>query len=256
VIPALHSALYAGELTHARPGGPTHSFRYPIYMHLLDLDELPELNRRLRLFGVERPRPVSFRAKDHLGDPSRPLRDNLRRLFDDAGADFPEGRILLLTHCRVGGYVFNPVNLFWCLDREDRVAAVVADVRNTFGEGYPYVLPVVDGRTTWRAKKRMHVSPFFSLAGTYRFDLPAPTETAHLGIDLYHDERAVLVARLKLDRVPLTDASLLRMLASYPLMPLRVIWRIHWQALRLWAKGARVYSKPPYDPAAAAGEPA
>jgi DUF1365 family protein len=132
---------------------------------------------------------------------------------------------------------------------------VVADVNNTFGERYPHILRI-DESSSMKQKKRMHVSPFFSLAGSYVFDLPAPGDAAHLGIDLHHGEDPVLVARLRLERRPLTDAQLARLLLAYPLMPLKVMADIHWQALRLWLKGARLFHKPAHDPIKAAQEPA
>jgi len=224
-------------------------------MHLLDLSELDLLDRRLTLFGVDRSRPVAFRRRDHLGDPRLPLMEALRDLFHERGVPYPGGRVLLLTHCAVFGYAFNPVSVFWCHDREERLAAVVVDIRNTFGERYPHILRV-DDPSSMKQKKRMHVSPYFSLAGSYAFDLPVPGDEARLGIDLHHGDDAVLVARLRLERRPFTDANLARLLLAYPLMPLMVMAHIHGQALRLWLKGARLFHKPKYDPMAATQEPA
>ena len=250
------SALYVGHVTHSRTTGVAHRFRYPVYLHLLDLAELGDLDSRLRLFGCDRWRPISFHQGDHLGGGPLLLEARLLALFTQSGVAFPGGRVLLLTHCRVFGYTFNPVSFFWCFDREDRLAAVVAEVRNTFGEHHPYLLQVRDGRTVWHEKKLMHVSPFFSMAGSYHFELPAPGERVEATIDLCHGAQTVLAAHLSLARRPLSDRTLAGVLLAYPLMPLRVIGAIHWQALRLWAKGLPVYSKPAYDPEAARREPA
>jgi DUF1365 family protein len=253
---ALESALYTGHVSHRRVPEPARNFRYPLFMMLLDREELDQLDRCLHLFGDERPRPVSFRRRDHLGDPALPLRESVEQLLRQHGVSPPGGRIRLLTHCRIFGYVFNPVSFFWCHDPRGELRAVVAEVNNTFGERHPYVLPVVDGRTVWVEKKLMHVSPFFSMAGSYRFELPDPGEESRLAVDLTQEGRTVLAGRLYLRRQPLSDAGLTKVLLRYPLMTLQVFVGIHWQALKLWLKGARVWTKPPFDPEAARGEPA
>ncbi len=252
----MNSALYAGVLHHRRSVAPEHAFSYRIWMAFLDLDELPQLDARLRLFGWNRPALVGFRDRDHLGDPRRPLRENLAAFFASQGARLPGGPVRVLTHCRIFGYVFNPVSVFWCHGEDGALEAVVAEVNNTFGERHPYLLTVADGRTVWREKKRMHVSPFFSLDGSYEFDLPAPGERLDARIDLCHGPRTVMAGRLALRRRELTDGALASALVRHPLMTARVIGAIHWEALRLWRKGARVYTKPPYDPDAAGKLPA
>jgi DUF1365 family protein len=217
-------------------------------MALLDLGELTDLDRRLRLFGHNRRRPLSFRDSDHVG---------VDALLRERGVTPPGGRTLLLTHCRIFGYVFNPVSFFYCYDRDDRLSAVVAEVNNTFGERHPYVLEVQGDETVWREKKVFHVSPFFRPdEGTYRWELPPPDETMDLRVDLTRAGSTVLSTALTLRRQPLTDRTLLRSLVRYPFMTLQVISAIHWQALRLWSKGIPVWTKPPYDPETARGGPA
>jgi DUF1365 family protein len=256
-LPAVHSALYEGEVRHTRFAPPAHAFRYRIFLTLLDLDEIPALAARLRLFGYDRWRPVSFHDGDHFGASERPVREKLEQLLRERGMAPPGGRILLLTHCRVFGYVFNPVSLYYCLDPEDVLRVVVAEVNNTFGDTWPYVLEVAaGGGTTWREKKLMHVSPFFSLDGTYDFVLPLPGETAEVTIDLTHGGHTVLAASMFLKRAPLTDRTLLRMLLRLPFMTLKVILAIHWEALRLWLKRAPLFPRPPLDPESARRGPA
>lgn len=250
------SGLYQGHVVHRRLAGPGHGFRYPLYMLLLDLDELPELGRRLRLFGYNRARPVGFRDRDHLGGGAGTIRENLTALFAHEGVPFPTGRVLLLTHARIFGYVFNPVSFFYCFDSGGTLAAVVAEVNNTYGDRHAYVLAGRPGETAWDSKKVLHVSPYFSLAGTYRWELPVPGEHLDVAVDLTQAGEPVLTAGLHLERRPLTDASLLRALITYPFMTLKVIATIHWEALRLRLKGARFRGRPPYDPEAARGETA
>jgi hypothetical protein len=248
------SALYRGFVSHRRLTGPDHGFRYALYMCLLDLGELDALDQRLRLFGHNRPRPLAFYDADHL-DRSACLRDSLEALFDREGVRWPGGRVELLTHCRVLGHVFNPISVFYCYGPGDELEAVVAEVNNTFGDRHPYLLPVENGRAVWRHKKLMHVSPFFSLAGSYHFELPAPGPHLEAVVDLVRGGRTELAARLSLERLPLDDAQLARAFVRFPLVTLGVVAAIHWEALRVWLKGGRFHSQPRYDSEAARGEP-
>jgi DUF1365 family protein len=255
--PARHSSLCEGWVSHSRSSGPAHGFRYRIFLSLLDLDELPALDRELRLFGHNRWRPISFRDRDHLTASGRGVRADLEETVRAAGHEMPRGRVALLTHCRFLGYVFNPVSFFYCYDGDDRLTLVVAEVNNTYGDRHSYVLPVADDSFEWRTKKLMHVSPFFPPdAGTYRWELPPPTEQIHVGVDLTRDGGTALAARLSLKRRLLTDRALASALLLYPFMTVQVIGAIHYEALRLWRKGAPFWERPPYDPELARGGPA
>lgn len=242
------SSLCVGTLLHHRLEASPHRFAYPLYMLLLDLDELPDLDRRLRLFGHNRPRPLAFRDRDHLGDDARPLRDKVEAFLRGQGIEPPGGPILLLTLPRVFGYVFNPVSFFYCYDAEGHLVARVAEVNNTFGDrhGYAGTAPA------WRDEKVMHVSPFFSMAGSYQWDLPEPDPArVEARVDLTREGRPLLKARLTLRPEPLTDRALAWALVRYPFMTLKVVAAIHFEALCLWRKGARVFPTPAYDPEAA-----
>ena len=245
------SSLCIGTLWHERLEAPRHRFAYPLYMLLLDLDEIPGLDRRLRLFGHNRGRPLGFRDRDHLGGDARPLRDKLEAFLRGEGIEPPGGRILLLTHPRVFGYVFNPVSFFYCYDALGRLAARVAEVNNTFGDRHSYA----GTGPLWHDKKVMHVSPFFSMAGSYAWDLPEPDAArVEARVDLLREGRPLLKARLTLRPEPLTDRALAGALVLYPFMTLKVVAEIHFQALRLWRKGARVFPNPGYEPQAAGKE--
>jgi len=255
--PVRHSSLCEGWVSHGRKSGPAHGFRYRVFMTLLDLDELPALDRRLRLFGHDRWRPISFRDRDHLAASGRGVRAELEETVGAAGHEMPKGRVELLTHCRIFGHVFNPVSIFYCYDRDDRLELAVAEVNNTYGDRHSYVLRVADASFEWRTKKVMHVSPFFQPdEGTYRWELPPPGATVSVGIDLPRGGETVLAARLSLRRLPFDDRTLASALLRYPFMTVQVIGAIHFEALRLWRKGARFWERPPYDPELARGGPA
>ena len=253
----LRSSLCEGWVTHQRLGRPGHRFRYHVFMTLLDLDELPALQDRLRLFGHNRLRAVTLRDDDHLFATGEGLRADLRRTAQEAGYALPEGRVELLTHCRVLGYVFNPVSFYYCYGPDGDLQLTVAEVNNTYGDRHSYVLPGATPPFEWQTKKVMHVSPFFEPdAGTYRWDLAPPGRRVEVGVDLTRDGDTRLRARLSLDRRPLTDAALASALARLPFITLKVITAIHFEALRLWGKGLRFWDRPRYDPQLARGGPA
>lgn len=240
---------YVGHVWHARSTVAAHAFRYRTYMHLFDLDAVDQINRRYRLLGYNRPRPVSLHDADHFD--GRPLRAAVEHAVVTRGHPWPGGRVLLLTHCRVAGYVFNPVSFFYCHDRDGRLAIVVAEVNNTYGERHVYVLPAQGTARHRTHKKEFHVSPFFSLDGTYRFALATPGARLDVGIDLMVGRARHFRARLALARKRLTDGALAGLLLRYPLVTAQVMAAIHVEALRLWWKGVPFRDKPVYAPESA-----
>jgi DUF1365 family protein len=238
-----HSALLTGTVMHRRLLPFPHAFEYGLAMYRLDLDELDAIDRQLRLFGVDRARPVSFRRADHLPD--------VRALVREHGVEEPIARVELVTSCRVFGYVFNPVSFFFCYAGDARLVAIACEVHNTFGQSHAYVLTEPAAPGQWREKKVFHVSPFFTMDGTYRFRFTVSEERIEAGIDLYRDGVVQFVSHMRLSRRPLRDRELLGSLVRYPLVTLKVIAAIHWEALRLWWKGAVYHPKPAYDPESA-----
>jgi DUF1365 family protein len=217
-------------------------------MHLFDLDAVQRVNSSFRVLGYNRRRLVSLHDADHFD--GRPLREAVEHAVRSRGVEWPGGRVLLLTHCRVAGYVFNPISFFYCFAPDGGLATVVAEVNNTYGERHVYVLPGGDGACRSH-KKEFHVSPFFGLEGTYRFDLEAPAAIIDAGIDLTVGSERRFTARVALARRRLDDAAVLGMLARYPLITLQVVAAIHWEAVRLWWKGVPFREKPAYAPESA-----
>ncbi len=234
----MRSALYEGHVMHARLEPARNVFRYPVYMTLVDLDELPELDRRLRFFGWNRSRPASLQDRDHI---------DVRAYLAEHGVDLGgRGRILLLTNLRVLGYVFNPVSFYWCYAENGSLACIVAEVSNTFGERLPYLLRGDSLR--YDSEKRLHVSPFMPMEQRYTWQFSEPEERILARIDLHDAAGKPFVATLAAERVELTNASLARFLVRYPLMPLKVTALIHLQAVRLWWKRVPFHRKPPFEP--------
>ena len=237
----MRSAVYTGTLMHARRAPRRHVFRYPVSYWLFDLDELPELERRLRLFSVNGRNLVSLRDRDHFdGAP-------LKRAVTEFAGDPTIERVLLLTQPRVLGYVFNPVSFYWCYRGDGSLACIVAELNNTFGERLPEVLRGPDLR--YEHRKRLHVSPFFGLDHSYEYAFSQPGDEVWARIHVRDDTGArPLTAVLHGRRRELTNRSLAALLVRYPLQPLQVTLLIHWQALRLWLKRVPFHHKPPFVP--------
>ena len=238
----MRSAVYTGTLVHARRAPARHVFRYPLSYWLFDLDELPELEGRLRLFSVNRRNVVSLYDRDHF-DGTRPLKQAVLELAGEPTIE----RVLMLTQPRVLGYVFNPVSVYWCDRGDGSLVCRVAELNNTFGERLPEVLRGPELR--YEHRKRLHVSPFFGLDQSYEYAFSQPGEEVWARIHVRDDAGArPLTAVLHGRRHELTNGSLATLLLRYPLQPLQVTALIHFEALRLWLKRVPFHHKPEFVP--------
>jgi DUF1365 family protein len=239
------SAVYLGTVMHARRSPRENVFRYPVYMVLVDLDELPELDRRLPLFGWNRRALTSYRDADHI---------DIHATLAEHGVELRGGgSIQVLTNLRVLGYVFNPVSFWWCRHGDGTLACIVAEVSNTFGERHSYVLlpagaAAAGDRVVFQTEKLLHVSPFMPMDQTYTWWFSEPGDRLGIRMDVHETGMRDFHATLAARRRPLTARTLRSVLIRYPLMPARVTALIHWQAARLWLKRLRVHHKPPFVP--------
>ena len=247
------SCLYFGRVMHARLRPFRHHFAYRVFSLYVDLDELPALDRRLRLFSYNRWNLFSLRDRDLGPRDGGSLKTWIARHLTAAGIDLGGGRVRLLCFPRLLGYAFNPLSVWFCYDAEERLVAVLYDVSNTFGESHGYLFPVAPDRAPGQAieqqcAKRLYVSPFMDMSATYRFRLGEPGARLAIRIDQEDAEGRGFVATHTARRAPLRDSTLLRACFAYPLMTLKVIGGIHWEALHLWRKGARLRPRPAPPP--------
>lgn len=245
----IESGLFIGTLRHRRFSPVRHAFTYPIFMALLDIDRLPQLMTVSRLTAYDRWNWASFHNADHLGDPSRPLRDRLTADAARHGVDVPDGRIFLLTHLRYLGYGFNPVSFFYCLDGAGHLRVVLAEVSNTFGGSHNYWLRPDPAARTFRsaAAKSLYVSPFLPVDLEYAFALTAPGDRLVAHMDARRAGTVCLDATLSLERRPWNAREIRRTLVRHPAMTAAVVAGIHWQALRLWWKGVPLVPRAAVD---------
>lgn len=249
----LRSCLYECRVMHHRLSPREHAFQHQIFMLALDLDELGEVAGRVRGFSHNRRNAYEFRDGDHLTLPEMgpaPLKSHLLAWIARQGMPLPSNpdavRVTLLTLPRVAGYLFNPVSFYFLADAAtERPLCAVAEVGNTFGELKPYLIPIVspDGWLRLIAPKHFYVSPFSRLDLQFDFQLRFPGERLHLRVDEFDGSTPVLLSALTGRRRPLTTARLWAATALCPLVTLKVILLIHWQAFRLWIKRVPWHAK-------------
>ena len=266
---SLQSGLYECRVMHHRFAPKAHRFDYRIFLFALDLDELAACARRTALFSVNRPNLYSFRESDYLptgealhGGPARPaaaapgpaagpaptLKERVVAYLAARGVDLAGGRVLLLTLPRVAGYLFNPVSFYFCYDRAGAPVAALAEVTNTFREMKTYFLgaePAAAPGAPFRRRtpKHFYVSPYSDVDVAFDFQLRPPGARLDLRIDDYAGPSRLLASSLTGVRRPLTGGRLCRWTLKYPLITLRVIGLIHWQAFRLWLKRVPFFAK-------------
>ena len=224
------SCVYEGWVRHRRVTPVAHAFRYPLYLLYLDLDELPDVLDRSRLWTAI----ARFDRADHLGDRDRPLRSEVLDLVEAQTGRRPDGPIRVLTQLRHFGIGFNPVSLYYCFDGQEELAAVAAQVTNTpWGERHAYVLGE-------RVGKELHVSPFLGMDAEYACRFSVPGRTLRVQIE----SAPAFSATLSLLRREIDARLLRRLLVRYPAPPVAVLARIYLQALRLKLRGAPYHPHP------------
>ena len=230
------AALYPCRITHIRTRPIRRAFRYRSYLWLVDLDDLPRVPLPLR--------PLArFQARDHLGDPACSIRANVDAYLARRGISLAGGRVVMLGHARTLGHVFNPLTVFWCHRRDGGLAAVIAEVHNTYGERHAYLLHP-DGRNRAQAGKEFYVSPFLPVSGRYRMHVPEPGGALRLGATLHVDGQAVLAASVTGTRRAYTPWRLLACALRYPWVTAQVTALIRWQGIRLAARHLPIYPRP------------
>jgi hypothetical protein len=230
------ATTYRTVVTHARQAPVRHRFRYRASAWLVDLDEVPQLPRPLRWLA-------RFDTADHVGDPAASLRDNLTSVLATEGIDVRGARIMMLANARALGHVFNPISIHWCYAADETLAAVVAEVHNTYGDRHAYVMRAdAAGGVDGVLDKQMYVSPFNPVDGQYRITVSPLSEHVSVAVTLTRDGKPPFVATLR--GVRQHRHSPLRAAVLTAAASLRVTTLIRWQGVGLFLRGLRVEPRP------------
>lgn len=238
-------ALYSGQVMHRRLRPHGHVLRSRVTMLLVDLPEVRRPPQRHGLLGLDCAAPISFMQSDHGDGTPLGLRDWVQHHLQQAGFA-PLGRLAVLSMPRILGHGFNPISLLFCYTQTGRLQAVMHEVNNTFGQRHSYLLPAGDGDViTQSADKAFHVSPFMPMNLQYRFRVRRPSARLQIGITVSDRQGTLLTAAYGAEQRTLSNASLAAVLARTPLQGAATLFRIHWEAAKLWFKGLTYHRSPP-----------
>ncbi len=237
----MRSHLLEGVVRHRRSRPVVYALEHAVYYAALDLAELDEVDRTLRLVSRNQRNVLEFRDADHWTTPARDLQATVLAHLRAEGEDPTGWRITLVTSLRVFGYVFNPASFYLCRDTAGVLRVVVVEVHNTHLERHLYTLrPRAEGpRFVASMAKDFYVSPFIDMEGQYTVHVQDEPAGLRIAINERQGDSPLLATSLVLERRRLTNRTVLRMLVRHPLMTYRTIALIHWHALHLWRRGIR-----------------
>ena len=243
--------LYTGVVGHRRFTPFNHFFKYPLFMAYIDLNTVNSFLKKSWFWNVNKKALVSFHREDYHGDPKKDLSESVRdTVFKTIGLEV-KGPIRLLTHLRYFGYCFNPVSFYYCFDKNDQeVEMIMAEVTNTpWNERHCYFIKDKKHKNfTQSLKKEFHVSPFWDMKHDYEWYFSVPNDSINVNMINYKDQKKVFDATLTLkEKTSLTFKNLLVHAFKFPFITLMVFFRIHFQAFKLWIKGATFYDHPKYE---------
>jgi uncharacterized protein len=245
----MNSAIYRGRVRHRRFQPKGHEFEYPVFMMYLDLDELDQVFSLSRLWSLTQRAPAQFKRTDYFAPEEKDLKQAVvKKVRQQTGLKI-DGAVRLLTNLRYFGFVFNPISIYYCFDRDENLQAMMLEVTNTpWRERHQYVL-ACDPKTKKQRitfDKAMHVSPFNPMAFEYHWFSQLPEEKLQVHMQNIHAETGenIFDASLTLSREAISTRSLNRILLRYPFMTGQVVFNIYWQALKLFFHKVPLYRHP------------
>ena len=238
----MNSCIYNGEVTHTRFKPVRHFLKYKTFSLLIDLDEINELDSRISIFSYNKFNVFSFYDKDHGERDGSNLKEWVLTNMRKFNIEGKINKIKILCYPRIFGYVFNPLSIFYCYER-DKLKAIFYEVKNTFNEQHTYIFKIKNNEEiTQKCKKKFYVSPFMDMETYYNFKLINPNNKLSVFIKQTDSKGTILTATQTGDKKEFNFKQLIKNLFKYPLMTIKIISSIHYEALLLWKKGA-IYRK-------------
>ena len=235
----MKTCIYKGFVTHRRFKPLRHYFSYKTFSILFDLTELEEIHKKISIFSFNKFNIFSFYNEDHGSRDGSDLTEWVKKNLKKYNLNCNISKIKLLCFPRVFGYVFNPLSIFYCYDGL-LLKVILYEVKNTFNEQHTYVFPVSDSSKiiTQQCNKKFYVSPFIGMDTFYNFRLSEPEKSLKILIKQTDSAEKILVACQVGTRQIMSFKQLLINLFTHPMMTFKIMISIHYEALRLWKKGA------------------
>ena len=238
----INSCIYSGSVIHKRFKPKEHFFKYKVFSLFIDLSELNELNDELNFFSFNKFNLISFYEKDHGKRNGSSLSAWVKSNLKKTGIKNNNIKIKLLCYPRIFGYVFNPLSIFYCYEK-DKLIAIFYEVKNTFNEQHTYIFKIKNNEEiVQKCRKKFYVSPFMDMETYYNFKLKNPNDKLSVFIKQTDAEGTILTATQTGDKKEFSFKQLVINFLKYPLMTIKIIGSIHYEALLLWKKGA-IYRK-------------
>ena len=226
----MNSCLYECNVMHCRVEPKHHKFNHKTYMFYLDLDEVDMISKNLALFSVDKGNIFSFMMEDHTDFGGKTVEKNIRSYLNEKGVEHRVKRIMLLTHLKTFGYIFNPVSFYYCFDENDKPVCSVVEITNTFREMKLFYLgpdTLTNNQFKSEQKKYFYISPFIDLDVPMDYHLKVPKERLDIRIDDLREHKKFFYSSLTGKSLELNNANLWWMGIKYPLITLKVIFLIH-----------------------------
>lgn len=245
----MRSTLYSGSVYHKRHQPFEHDFRYKVFTFFIDLDALTQKNK-WRFLSYNRFNLFSITDKNHAKRDGTNIKSWIIETAQERGVDLSSGQIMMLTFPRILGWAFTPITIYFCYDAEKALKAILYQVKNTFGEQHSYFMPVLTehlkagGWIEQQCDKIFYVSPFIQRDCVYKFRLKEPSDTLDIAIHQFQPDGKILTATWDGRANPLNDGHMIRAFFSIPMQMVKIIVGIHWEAIKLWIKGAKYYQRP------------
>tara|TARA_Y100000590_G_scaffold400980_1_gene485536 strand:- start:1471 stop:2241 length:771 start_codon:yes stop_codon:yes gene_type:complete len=236
-----NSCIYSGFITHRRFRPKRHFFTYKTFSLLIDLNEIEKLEKEINFFSYNKFNILSFYNIDHGPRDGSPLKDWVKKILLESKINIGSGSIRLLCYPRFFGYVFNPLSIFYCYDENFHLKAILYEVKNTYNEQHTYVFSVSSNSNLilHKCDKKFYVSPFMEMETFYNFRLLNPGKVLNVFIKQGDDKGTLLTACQVGKRIEMNSKNLFFQFLTHPLMSLKIIMAIHFEAFRLWIKGVK-----------------
>ena len=248
---SLKNYIYNGVIRHRRYTPFEHFFSYPLFMVYVDISKVSKILETSLIWNVNKPALISFYRKDYHGEPTKPLDKAVRDTIYKKTGKRINGPIRILTHLRYFGFCFNPVSFYYCFNTSaSKLEMIMAEVTNTpWNERYSYIIDkkMLSGskkNLVAELEKKLHVSPFWGMDHQYEWLFSEPDESLLVNMKNFKSGMKVFDATLTMKRKALTIKNLLISVLRFPFITLLVVYRIHWQALKLWIKKAPFFPHP------------